>query len=82
MTNRQEWRKCLVTYTVTGKWIKWNVLGTLSEQNLEGLNLMLTWRTFLSGTEWVPEWDINILSYVDLYKSWQEDLIGIENIER
>ena len=81
MANRAEWRKCLVTYSVTGKGIKWNILWALSDQHLEGLNLMLAWRTFLSGTEWVPEEDINILSYVDLYKSGQEDLVGMENIE-
>jgi hypothetical protein len=76
---RTKHRLCLVTYTVAGKWIKWNVLWWLEPGDLEGLNLMLNWRKFLHWLESVEEKDINILSYVELHKSQEEELIWMED---
>lgn len=83
MIMKTEHRLCLVNYTVKGKEIKWNRLWWLEPGNLEWLNLMLNWRKFLSGVEWVEEKEINILWYVELHESqnaelaWMEDALDV-----
>jgi len=70
---RDAWRICLVSYVI-GNWpIRQQCLWALN-QEAEGLNLMLWWRTFLAPLNWVKEEEVNILGYVDLYEHWGADV--------